>query len=87
MSKEEKTFKLVFSTDGTFLHAEDPDGNIAKTLSFNEMKALKLYDKRGDEASFKDHLLTGRRESIKFVDIPGHSICGGACGGVAFSWC
>jgi hypothetical protein len=87
--KDEQVFKLVFNKAGDFLYAEGPDGNEADSLTFEEM-SCKKYDTRFGGASFQDLLLIGGKEpTIRFVDVPGHSICGGTCGGVPFSfpWC
>lgn len=89
-----KVFKLVFSTNGDFLHAEGPDGKIAnklKTIKEMNAKVYKLGIEKEEEeelVSFRDLLHLRRKDyTVKLIDVPGHTICGCECGGVACSWC
>lgn len=95
MKKKEDVFKLVFSTDGEFVAVESPPGRKLKfgptpigRLSFNQMRGKDVTLQDGSEQSFEDLLITGNIEmKLLIVNAPGNSICGGVCGGWAFSWC
>lgn len=87
-------FKLVFSReDGKFLGVE-VQANILY-CTYDDMKNIEyeyeyeypFADRKNEKVSFADLLHTAKIESCKFVDIYGHSVCGGSCGGIAFNWC
>lgn len=87
--KDERVFKLVFSAeDGSFQYAEAPEGKELELITYENIHDYIMLDKKNKkEVYFKDLLLTGKRESIKMVDLPGNSICGVVVGGRAYGWC
>ena len=90
----DEIFKLVYSRkDGKFLGVEVQAEKGISYCTYDDMKN-KEYDykypfpgRKNEIVSFADLLHTAKIESCKFVDINGHSVCGGSCGGIAFSWC
>jgi hypothetical protein len=93
-NKANDVFKLVFNTDGEFVGVDPPPGRTLKfgpvpigRLSFNELRDPNITLEDGDY-SFEDLLVTGNiKMKITLLNAPGKSICGGDCGGWAFSWC
>ena len=95
MGKKEDVFKLVFSTAGQLVDVEPPSNrelrfgptSIAR-LSFNELRDPNITLPDGSKSSFEDLLYAGNIEmKLLIINAPGRSICGGVCGGIAFSWC
>ena len=92
---EDQLFKLVFRRDnGKFVGVEAPGKE--KKLKYytpKQLKAKKMDIINSDTKKveknilFADLLHTADIKTCKLVDIKGYSICGGTCGGVAFSWC
>jgi hypothetical protein len=95
MEKKEDVFKLVFSTDGEFIDVEPPGGRklrfgptLIGRLNFDQLRGKNIILEDGSEQSFEDLMVTGNIEmKLLIVNAPGKSICGGSCGGRAFSWC
>jgi len=79
-------FKVVFNTDGEFLHVEKSDGEIAKEVStveeINERKYPICTEGKEEFASIKD-LMVLKKQNITFqlLDVPGNSICFINCNG------
>jgi|LGOV01.1.fsa_nt_gb hypothetical protein len=95
MGKKEDVFKLIFNTEGDFVDVEPPKGKELKfgptsiaRLSFNELRDPNITLPDGSKSSFEELMATGNIEmKLLIINAPGRSICGGSCGGIAFSWC
>ncbi|NOR05081.1 MAG: hypothetical protein GQ575_02085 [Deltaproteobacteria bacterium] len=94
MKKKEDVFELIFSTDGVLVDVKPPPNRKLKfgptsisQLSFDQLRGKNITLKNGNY-SFEDLLFAGNIEmKLLIVNSPGNSICGGVCGGIAFSWC
>ena len=95
MGNKKDVFKLVFNTAGEFVDVEPPAGRKSKfgpapigRLSFDEMRGQDITLGDGSKCSFEDLMATGNiKMKFTLLNAPGKSICGGDCGGWAFSWC
>ncbi|HID02460.1 MAG TPA: hypothetical protein EYP18_04535 [Desulfobacterales bacterium] len=85
-------FKVVFNTDGEFLHVEGANGDIAEEVTTVEEINKKEYDicGKGEElASIKDLMVLKKKDvTLQLLDVPGHSVCFINCyGRLIRLWC
>lgn len=85
-------FKVVFNTDGEFLHVENSKGEIAKEVTTVEEINEKKYDICGGKeelASIKDLMVLKKKDvTLQLLDVPGNSVCFVNCyGRLIRLWC